>query len=736
MSAQLRALTIQNGTTQRIAAGSFLDPGAGLSSVAVTMGVGFDAAGGALTIGTNSASIALDTGATGAKSIAVGGANASSVSIQSNGASSSVTLAATGASATMSLDATTTIDIGATTATVVNVGRAGQTVNFPGIVNFNGTSASPDVTFNGDVTIGTNPYDGDTLQINSAIINNAGWSANDTLVFLSTQAHNIRIDTNASGVGHALSISAGSSSNATSVGGALSLRAGAGNTTGNGGIASLIGGVAGATGVGGGANVTGGQSATGDGGGVTVAGGSATVEGNGGIVSIQGGDAFTATSKTSGSVTVNAGGGCGAGSVIYGYVSLGDTTTSSVKLGDGVSNDVQVHPGTSGNSGVFQVYAASMDFIQGANYRIRVTPQGTTNTIGNQLSILAGDGNGTAKGGPLYLSGGNATAATADGGNSNLIGGDAMTSGTGGAINIQGGTSPAAVGGSVGINGGSGGNQDGNVLVGASSTYNVSINAENITYLQYAGNDAMQIKANPDGDVGTFPRILEIESGSIVRAVSGGMIDLPQNFEIFASPTAYANPGTNDGVHGQVTAANLNILTAGSASNASALHTHTGISGAINVILPPITAGEAIVAVGSPIFVAGPTTAGFNVNETSAGPGTSRGTAAGNVIGLAATVPATNVAGQPFTVMVAGEVTVPFTTVAPATGGGWVTQPVAADVGNVVYASKTSGKLTMDVSTGAGYGTYDVVQKVGILYSSDGADANVVLVQVGDVTIL
>lgn len=71
---------------------------------------------------------------------------------------------------------------------------------------------------------------------------------------------------------------------------------------------------------------------------------------------------------------------------------------------------------------------------------------------------------------------------------------------------------------------------------------------------------------------------------------------LPSNFEVNGIATAYANPGT-----GQVTAGNLNTLTAGSSSNADALHTHSlptvpyaGRIEGLYAVVEAVTAGDPV----------------------------------------------------------------------------------------------------------------------------------------------
>ena len=89
-------------------------------------------------------------------------------------------------------------------------------------------------------------------------------------------------------------------------------------------------------------------------------------------------------------------------------------------------------------------------------------------------------------------------------------------------------------------------------------------------------------------------------NGSTLQSAASGLSvkGVPSSFEVNGVATAYAAPGT-----GQVTADNLNLLTAGSGSNADALHTH---SAAVATEAPKVestmTVNEAI-AIGDAVYI-------------------------------------------------------------------------------------------------------------------------------------
>jgi hypothetical protein len=132
----------------------------------------------------------------------------------------------------------------------------------------------------------------------------------------------------------------------------------------------------------------------------------------------------------------------------------------------------------------------------------------------------------------------------------------------------------------------------------------------------------------------TSPYGLEIKLNGTTLALSGAgagisVLGVPSNFTINGVATNFANPGT-----GQVTAPNLDTLTAGSSSNADSLHTHAAA---------PATEAEKVekdmgcaggtVAIGDPVYIS----AANKVDEADTTD------AKAKVIGVARTNPAANI---------------------------------------------------------------------------------------------
>jgi hypothetical protein len=726
MSAQLKALTIQSGVTQRIGSTSSLEVGNGINS----------------TSGNNLA--------------ITGGAAADSISIGSTTTSGSISIGGTVTTGTINIgDASVAglnINIGTNMGApgTITIGTAGQgTVQFPGVVNFTSATASPDVSFTGNVQIGSNPYDGDQLSIYSHVTTSItfdGAGAHSVLQFASATGQNL---TFAGGQG-----TAGAGGQAIFVGGA-------GTTTG--GLASVTGG-AGAGGLGGGASLIGGLGST-TGGAVTVTGGAGTATA-GGAVNITSGNGATAA----GDVTLGVGTG-GTGTITIGGTNPTTTTiglssvsslldllsiiiTPTVHFLKEVNHTLLVDPSTTGGAagGNFTSQAGAAEAAgAGTGGVIRQTAGAGGDTgIGGAAFVTGGAGGATSgAGGAVTFTGGAATSGA--GGASSLVGGAGGTAGAGGATFVTGGVAGVTgIGGATNIAGGLGGATSGNggavnLTGGAAATEGVG------GFVTIAGGAAATATSQNGGNVainggalaggGTNGLVLigqantsainlyantTAQAGVAIGATGTGYINLPNNtapstvfFRIGGTAVGTGAAGAN------ITAANFDVLFAGPTSDASNLHTHTSLSAAVTI---PVKAGEAIVAVGSPIFTKFSTTSrGFNIDETNnVG---ARGAAAGNAIGLAATLPAPNAAGNNFNVQVAGELTV--------ADAVFVTAPVAAtDTGNVIWGAKTSGKLTMDVSA---FVAGDVVQKMGILGASQGPgtpNANVVVVQIGDVVLL
>lgn len=197
---------------------------------------------------------------------------------------------------------------------------------------------------------------------------------------------------------------------------------------------------------------------------------------------------------------------------------------------------------------------------------------------------------------------------------------------------------------------------------------------------------------------GTFT----IQASGLLTTTGSGNINLPNNgsarFQIEGNP-----------VSANVTAANLNILTAGPTSNADALHVHTtsGIPGNANQLSGgAITTGQIVAIVNS---------AGNPVWQPANAAG------AGNLIN-AVGVSATTVggAGSQIAVTIVGEIAVPDSV--------WDSVPAAANVGSRVYLSPlTPGNWTLTAPSTA----TQWVLKMGIL-TRGGSGTSRVAIQIGE----
>jgi len=231
-------------------------------------------------------------------------------------------------------------------------------------------------------------------------------------------------------------------------------------------------------------------------------------------------------------------------------------------------------------------------------------PAGTS-SLGGSASLTGGaGGDGTAAqtakdGGTVTVAGGDAGAAPsvgADGGLATLRGGAATGNGLGGNVSIQGGL-------------GAGLGAPGSISIGTTASKNITIGNTGTTDQLAIDGDGVRINGvtqltlqanNADLLIGTAAT-MTIQNGvtlTCTPGVGGGMIDLPKNFQVFGVSTAYANPGTGAGF-GQVTADNLNTLTAGSGSLADSLHYHTtggasSMAVTLNTSTNSVTAGQCV----------------------------------------------------------------------------------------------------------------------------------------------
>jgi hypothetical protein len=184
------------------------------------------------------------------------------------------------------------------------------------------------------------------------------------------------------------------------------------------------------------------------------------------------------------------------------------------------------------------------------------------------------------------------------------------------------------------------------------------------------------MSVNPAGTLVT------IANGVLFETVGSGMINLPQNFEINGVGTFYANPGT-----GQVTSFNLNTLTAGPASNADALHTHSTLSGGLVLTGINTSAFTPVTDNGLLVYFSGNSVVA-RANAT-----------------VASTAIATGVYEG-----VGSQITY---------GGGISDAKFLAGLtlaaGNRVYLSKTDGNFTNDTT---GYTSGNVIMEVGVVYDA------------------
>ena len=206
--------------------------------------------------------------------------------------------------------------------------------------------------------------------------------------------------------------------------------------------------------------------------------------------------------------------------------------------------------------------------------------------------------------------------------------------------------------------------------------------------------------------IGVTANQLQVQAGRTLSTTGTGNINLPNN-----GSALFQIEGV--GVSANVTAANLGTLTAGPASNADALHTHTTVT-ASNLGVPG-TSGEAIAA-GAPVLFdnAAGVPRVFNADANGAGELV-------NVMGVNLT--AVGAAALAVTMIVAGRVAVP--------DAQFDALPAVGDVGKVVYLSENVGLLTLTAPTTTG----STVCRVGWV-SQGGTGAVTIVVGIGTPTIL
>jgi hypothetical protein len=267
------------------------------------------------------------------------------------------------------------------------------------------------------------------------------------------------------------------------------------------------------------------------------------------------------------------------------------------------------------------------------------------------IDVRDSSASGNAPGGKLTIKAGAANSGNGLGGALTLVGGRAGT-GAGGNVVIDGGS-----------NGGAGTN--GQVLIGTVSTSGITLGASGVT--------------------------TTVPAGAVLDA-SVGQVNLPLSFKIDSVLTAPS-----------VTAANLNTLTAGSGSDASALHTHSNITS--SVLFAPGTLSTTALSAGDVGYVSATNT----VAKTD-----SLAISSSRVVGIA---------GTSGTFILAGIATAKFTTDGGAPNPG---DPVwlAASTDD---SGAGAGKLTATAPTGG------ILAEVGICVDATGyagSKTATVLVQV------
>jgi hypothetical protein len=147
---------------------------------------------------------------------------------------------------------------------------------------------------------------------------------------------------------------------------------------------------------------------------------------------------------------------------------------------------------------------------------------------------------------------------------------------------------------------------DGIEVTSNGASTNIALSASNpcLALVGTAGSRTLEAQVVPPasgaGGIEKTSTGLQLDlDGTTLRLTSSGVsvLGLPSNFEINGMATHYAVPTT-----GQVTAGNLDTLTAGSASNADALHSHSsGVATEAPKVENTLTVIEAI-AIGDPVY--------------------------------------------------------------------------------------------------------------------------------------
>lgn len=201
--------------------------------------------------------------------------------------------------------------------------------------------------------------------------------------------------------------------------------------------------------------------------------------------------------------------------------------------------------------------------------------------------------------------------------------------------------------------------------------------------------------------VGATSNKLIVQAGRTLETTGTGQINLPNNasarFQIEGSA-----------VSANVTATNLGTLTAGSASNADSLHTHSAVTSAAVTL-----SKTAAVAIAAGNLLAIDNDAGTAKAYLADSNG---GGVRVNTVGIAAAAAS---AGNPVSIQLHGSVSVP--------DAAWDSVPAVGDAGKAVFLSETAGNLTLTAPSTSG----SFVQRIGIV-TTGGTGAVTVAIQIGD----
>ena len=631
------------------------------------------AAAGTMQIGGNNVTQIDVAGGTGVTTVNVGNGTAVAAMSIGTGAALAVLGIGTGMGAgdaiSVGANALATLNL---SGLAINIGNAANTaaVDIKGNLTVQGTETvigtsqfDDDAVFKGDVTFGDGlpvPPAHDTVTFA------AGTEVTSNIVFGGAAR---TIDGGvpaAGGAGYDLTVKSGTATGAgPSNGGRCTLLGGDGvGTTSNGGLITVRGGAGGATGNGGNVQLDGGS-----GGAV----GSVLVGTNGtGTARVDLG--ASGSGKAAVEITNT---GANTATVVLGAAGLWDDTVpaGNVKLLIGKSTDAEfpIYANLPGANppGIRYDTVSSKWQVQTSSVTWQpLTAGGAVLPTGSEKQVLQWLSGSATWSDNIHLPNTGTLPRTIDvaapgasgaGQNLTMAAGAALTSGAGGNLILNGGAQAGVVT-----------NLAGNVQIGATNTTLVTLGSlTNGWRLDVTGN------------------MLEyIPAGS-------GNIRLPTQFYI-AAVQASAN----------VTATNLNTLTAGTSSNADALHTHNGVGGFTKLAFIALTAGNPLAAYND----AG--TAKVTQADAS-------GAATHFTVGFATAIVS---GGGSEPVQTNGTIVIP----AGLWDGG---TPAAADIGKPLYNSPTTaGNVTITPYITSG----KFIQKLGVVLD----DAGTILIQIGDVITL